>query len=150
MTPGNPSQNNKVPVPVLSSQGWEHDTPTQLDVLLAHCFVAQYSQTHLFKDQVLSVPWILQKYTSISDVTNQIETRIEVYLRSYFDTVTVACREHGENTNPSSKCVLDLYISVTSNGVEYELTNRIRFINSVFDKLVRLNNLGEDINDSRF
>lgn len=130
------------PVPSLSTDGWVRSTPMKCDYLISHFFLSERSRTYLYKDQISSLPWILQNNKDdINAITEQTQNTLEKYFGRYFPEVVVQVKHKLED---AGKYALMIYVSVVDHeGKEFSLGRLANVVNSKMIKVADLNNYGE-------
>lgn len=129
--------------PSISEDGWVDDPLLAGDYLMSQFFVADYSQTQLYLDQVSSLPYIIQSTQGDTNkLISTIQTTLTKYLGRYFSDVYV---ESVLVPNPtgSSDIGFTIYVSYVGNdGVTYQLNNIIETLNSKISNVININNTG--------
>ena len=136
--------NSNIYVPTLSRAGWSKSPAEMVDFLLSDFFIAEYSQSYLYKDNITSLPYLIQRYQG--DVPGLVEAMrryLEDYLGSYLDDILVdVTSDAGTSENPTSAVAITIYIQFSRNGVVYSVGKLIETLNSRIKKIVNLNNTG--------
>lgn len=132
---------SKVLLPSLSENGWIDSPVTVSDALFSHFLLSDYSQTYLYKDQVSSLPWIIQDTQgNISDTIIATQDTLSKYFIRYFDNVVVEVTEIPNIAEPS-KGQISIYLQFTdTEGVQHVLGRLITIIDSKISEIISINN----------
>jgi len=77
-------------VPSLSSDGFITEIRKKADMVMAHYFASDYSQSNAFLGEVTSLAYQVQQYGSDTNrLKEEIETKLTRYLERYFDAASV-------------------------------------------------------------
>lgn len=77
-------------VPSLSTDGWVTDIRKKADLLLAHYFASDYSQSNVFLSRITSLSYQVQTFGhDPTQLRTLIQNGLETYLSRYFDSVEV-------------------------------------------------------------
>lgn len=127
--------------PSLSEESWVNTPDKIADYLFSTFFVAEYSQTYLYKGMVSSFPWIIQNAQGdILRTITDVRQNLTSYFSTYFDNVII---EVNDVTNPEepSKVGLSIYAKFTDKqGVDHVLGKLLRVSNSIIESIINLNN----------
>ncbi len=128
-------------VPSLSEDGWVDSPELMGDYVLSHFFVSDYSQTHLYKNSVSSLPYLVQKYQGdINGLLSSVQSTLQIYLSRYFTGVIVEANPVPNPTN-SNKIGFSIYVSYVGNdGNTYTLERLIHTNNSKILEIINTNN----------
>lgn len=131
----------KYAVPTLSPAGWVTNIVDKLDFLISYAFLSNYSQSNLYKDKIISIPWLIQEYGSDLDkLTSMMMVNLEEYFKRYFDEAVVVVERSKRDDPASNKVTLSMVVNVTDNGIRYSLAHAVSSENSVFMGYAKLNN----------
>lgn len=127
--------------PSLSEDGWVNSPEKTADYLLSCFFIAEYSQTYFFKDQVASLPWILQQTQGkIMDACIQVRSTLNTYFSRYFNNVVVDVQEEPNPENPT-KGQISIYVKFADHqGKEYSLGKLLKVSDTIVESIINLNN----------
>jgi hypothetical protein len=95
------------------------------DQALADCFVANYSQSVIYKDNITSIVYILQRNTDRTDqLILQIEADLTTYLLRFFDVANVRAKLLDDtDTDPTDKrFTLRISIDFVTAGQAYQIS----------------------------
>lgn len=130
-----------VQVPSLSASGWVGNISEKLDKLVGYFFVSDYSQSHLYRGNIASLPFIIKMATEnqsllISETTKTLTN----LLKSYFDRVQVDVTATVEDPNKPGELTLQVDAEVTQDGVKYSVGKQLQIINSKVVAIFDANN----------
>lgn len=130
-----------VQVPSLSASGWVGNISEKLDKLVGYFFVSDYSQSHLYRGNIASLPFIIKMATEnqsllISETTKALTN----LLKSYFDRVQVDVTATAEDPNKPGELTLQVDAEVTQDGVKYSVGKQLQIINSKVVAIFDANN----------
>lgn len=130
-----------VQVPSLSASGWVGNISEKLDKLVGYFFVSDYSQSHLYRGNIASLPFIIKMATEnqsllISETTKTLTN----LLKSYFDRVQVDVTATAEDPNKPGELTLQVDAEVTQDGVKYSVGKQLQIINSKVVAIFDANN----------
>lgn len=128
-------------LPSLSTDGWVFSTAEKADYLISHFFVAEYSQTQLYVDNVASFPKIIQNNQGNMNATaSELRATLENYFSRYFSKVIVET-SHIEVPEKSGKIQLNLYVSFVDHENKTFVLSRLVEINDTkIEKILKINN----------
>lgn len=122
-------------VPELGAGGWVTDPLKTLDLVIAHAFETDYSQSTIYVDQVVSVAYILQQYQhNPTTLMEQIQTALQRLLNRYFDASTVTTSYVDSTTE--NRYSLHLNVMVKRDGLSYSLTHLYNIVNGRFIRVL--------------
>lgn len=132
-------------MPTLSSEGWVRDLSRKTDRALAYAFLTDGLQSNVYRRSLTSVQDILQ--STMDDeimMVAKVREKLHAYFNRLFDSAEVSVRI--EPYGGSRPGVLRLFIgvSVVEDGVDYQVSEVLRFIDGVFDSVDRANTYGTD------
>lgn len=132
-----------VPVSALSLDGWVTSSASKADYLLSHFFLSEYSQTQLYKGNVTSLQYLIQKYQVNPNILErETQATLEGYFSRYFPNVQaeVVCEP---NTTNSSQINLKIYISIQDeSGATLSVGRLVDVLDSKINKIITYNNTG--------
>jgi hypothetical protein len=135
------------PLPSLSATGWVDEPFKKADMILGHFFVAQASQSNLYKGEVSSLPALVQEHGKDPDLlATAVESNVSRLFNRYFggttpDTqvsVKVSVVDSSDDKNTRYEIRLDA--SVTIDGTFYSLGRIVDVENSSITKIIEINN----------
>lgn len=120
--------------PTLSTLGWVQDVSIKASQILYSFFVANYSQTILFRGKIQSLPYLIHRMSDLTVLRDTVQNAVTLLLNSYFDsaevtvTLTPIKSESGQVFNEDN---LDLQIKaiVTQDGKRYSLGRLVSIAN---------------------
>lgn len=131
-------------VPNLSEAGWITNPKEKADIMFAHFFLAEFSQTQFYPGRISSFPYIVQ--TSIGDVDRFVEITRETlknYFRPLYSKVSVEMT-FKESTSKPGTYVFDISVILTDEtGTEYSVAKAGLEIDSKTARVLNFNNTGE-------
>lgn len=127
--------------PSLSAHGWTDSSAITGDMLMAHFFVAEESQTYLYTGHISSWPGIVQATQGdYSKYASKLKTDLDYYFSRYFNNVVIETAVIQDPVN-TDKEVITLYVEYTDNaGVTQQLSKLVTLINMKFTSLTNINN----------
>lgn len=127
--------------PSLSEDSWVDSPVKQADYLFSTFFVADYSQTYLYKDKVSSLPYILQNNTGdVTRTCTEVQTTLSSYFSRYFNNVVVEVTEV-PNPEATSKAQISIYVKFADkDNKEHVLGKLLQYQDTIISKVVTLNN----------
>lgn len=129
---------NNITMPSLSKDGWVKSPVRTADYLFSHLFLAEYSQSYLFSGSITSLPYILAMYeTDPSGYTAELEKSLNKYFSKYFDNVEITS---DIISSDSRNVEVALYLSFTSDGVVYNLSKVVHYLDSKVAKIMDSSN----------
>lgn len=133
----------EVPAATLSTLGFVRDSNNKFDVLMAHIFATDYNQTLLFKQQLASLPyWIERGGSRRGDIENSLRQGFYDYLNKYYQDVGVQV-EITDFEGSSSLVNFKLIITLTENFKQTQYGYAVRTVRKKLEQLIKLNNYGE-------
>jgi hypothetical protein len=129
-----------IPVPSLSSAGWVTAPADKADLIMAHFFEAEKSQTFLYGDNVTSLQWLVEQFgNNPTSMTQELRDALNVYLNRYYTGVIVNINVVDDGT---PRYELRVFIQVTEDGKQYSFGKLLQVTNSKISKIISLNNDG--------
>jgi hypothetical protein len=132
-------------MPSLSTKGWVTDDSTKLDALISHAYLADYNQTHLYVDEVISYPRIMQECGGDADIAvNTIRDETQKYLKRYYPDGVIVETELKKPITETETNRMDIIISirVITNNKTTDFVRLLKSSNSVIEGIVKINNFG--------
>lgn len=113
-------------VPTLSASGWVGDVVSMATRLLDYFFASDYSQSHLYLDNITSFPYLVKvNGHRPEELKRDVKSTLTPYLSRYFDDVVVTASTTSLSKDDTSRYNLTLDINVTLNGREVSLGRAI-------------------------
>ncbi len=137
---------NRVLFPSLSETGWIASSEQIADSMFAQFYESDYSQTHLYRNEVASFAFIIQQgQGNVSKTIGLLESTLHKYFGRYFQNVTVEVRDVSAELigadSDQSAVSLGIYIDFTdTDGVTYNLSRVIQNAGTKSAKVIKLNN----------
>lgn len=126
-------------IPTLSAKGFVSTVVDKAERAIAYFCVSQYSQTNLYRGNVVTLPWLVQKYGSDAlEIRSQLQSALNNYLNRLFDEAQVEVVAEDDSETIS----LDTKIVVIDQGVRYDLGYIIRTTNNKVLDIFDINNQG--------
>lgn len=130
-----------VQVPSLSASGWVGNISEKLDKLVGYFFVSDYSQSHLYRGSIASLPYIIKECAeNQSLLISQTTKNLTNLLRPYFDRVQVDVTVTVEDPNKPGELNLNVDAQVGQDGVTYSVGKQLQIINSKVVAIFEANN----------
>jgi hypothetical protein len=130
-----------VQVPSLSASGWVGNISEKLDKLVGYFFVSDYSQSHLYKGSIASLPNIIKECAENQSLLISQTTKVLTnLLRPYFDRVQVDVTVTVEDPNKPNDINLNVDAQVGQDGVTYSVGKQLQIINSKVVAIFEANN----------
>ena len=135
---------DKVLMPSLSETGWLTSSEITGDLLFAHFFASDYSQTEIYSGHVSSFAKVMQENTdNVDNLVIDLRNTLLRYYSRYFQNVVVEVQIK-DNSENISKLSLLLYVVYTDNdGKQHNLSKIVRDITSKSAKIIDFNNTGK-------
>lgn len=126
---------DKILIPSLSGNGWLTDPQEQLGYMMASVLTSDYSQSTVYADEIVSLPWIVaQNQTHKSIVAEILYDGLVKMFSRVFDTVNcVISTDNG--TDVLYELTIDL--SVTKNAKGYSLLTAATIENGVLKNTIQ-------------
>lgn len=130
-----------VQVPTLSASGWAGNISEKLDKLISYFFLSDFSQSHLYRGHVASLPYIIQSSSdNKSLLRTQTQKTLMDLLRPYFDTVQIDVTLIAiDEANPDN-INLRVDATVTQDAVLYSVGREVQIVNSKVVAIFEANN----------
>ena len=127
--------------PSLSSHGWTDSPVITGDMLMAHFFVAEYSQSYIYRGYVASWPYIVQNNTeNLETYASELKKALEVYFSRYFNSVVVDAAVITDPTDNNQQAI-SLYLEYVDYAGQKQILSKLAsFIDGKFAKLTSMNN----------
>lgn len=136
--------NNVIPVPSLSAGGWLSGLQEKTDLLMAHIFAANASQSFVFSGKVTSVQGIIEANVgNVNRFCQNLRSALEVYFGNYFQHCL--CEVTSDDItaeNTSSNVTVYIWIQVTELGQKYSVGKVLSLVNSRFASVTNIINNG--------
>lgn len=133
-------------IPQLSEAGWVTNPKEKADLMFAHFFLSEFSQTQFYPGRISSFPYIVQ--STLNDVDKLIETTKETlrnYFRPFYSKVSVEMIFNEDKTKPATY-IFDISIVLTDQtGKEYSVAKAGIEVDSKTARVLNLNNTGREI-----
>jgi len=130
-----------VQVPSLSASGWVGNISEKLDKLVGYFFVSDFSQSHLYRGNVASLPYIIKECTDNQSLLLSTTTKnLTNLLRPYFDRVQVDVTATVEDPSKPGEINLMVDAQVAQDGVTYSVGKQLQIINSKVVAIFDANN----------
>lgn len=132
------------PVPTLSLRGgWVVSIAEKCDVLLAHFYEAQKSQTALYGDNVASLQYLIEEHgNNVPALCEQMRATLGRYFGRHFDNVSFNVTEATVADIPADRIQLNINGTVTEDGEDFSFGRLLLLHNSKFERVLAYNNEG--------
>lgn len=137
--------NSIIPVPSLSTSGWVTSLHQKADLLLAHLFAADKSQTFIYKGQVTSMQWLVQQYSNDPNkMANEMQDALGIYFLRYYPDPNPIVEVSVMNIDPTTTNAvnLNIWIQVIENGQTYSIAQLLNIVDSKFTLITNAINNG--------
>jgi len=127
--------------PSLSTDAWVQNPVKVADYLISHFFLSESSQSTVFKDQVYSFPWLLQRYQGdISQLCRETERSLSTYFSGQFSSVEVQVTEKAI-ADSINKQGITLYLVFTDQkGTQHNLARLIKYAGLTVNEIIAVIN----------
>lgn len=127
--------------PTLSEDAWVDNPQKTADLLMAHFFVSNASQSYIYNREVASFPYILAiNHGNMSAIISATTSTLTSYFARFFENVIVEVREV-ENVEEPSKAQLEMVVQfVDHEGRPHSVGEIIKITDSTFEKVIRISN----------
>lgn len=130
-----------VQVPSLSASGWVGNISEKLDKLIGYFFVSEFSQSHLYRGNIASFPYIIKQCAENQSLLLSETTKVLTnLLKSYFDRVQVDVTVTNEDVNKPGELSLIVDAKVVQDGVTYSVGKELQIINAKVVAIFKANN----------
>lgn len=130
-----------VQVPSLSASGWVGNISEKLDKLIGYFFVSEFSQSHLYRGNIASLPYIIKQCAENQSLLLSETTKVLTnLLKSYFDRVQVDVTVTNEDVNKPGELSLIVDAKVVQDGVTYSVGKELQIINAKVVAIFKANN----------
>jgi len=112
-------------LPILGNENWVEDPERIMSHLFKLMFIVEYSYSNIFKDRVISVPYLIMRYGGdpLEFKAQMVDALTDLFSR-YFTEVNVAFTLI-EPPIPTPKDEYDLQITGVMNDIRYGLQESI-------------------------
>lgn len=132
-------------VPSLSTDGWVTDIRKKADLVMAHYFASDYSQSNVFLSKITSLAYQVQREGhNTFELKRLIESDLQQYLGRYFDNVQIDVRIEDEDASGTNRYNIVFDATVAEHGIRYSLGRLIEVQNSKIKRIVKLLQTGVD------
>lgn len=123
--------------------GWVSELAKKTDSLLANFFVSEHSQTHIYKGNVTSLPYIVKTYGNDQvTIRTEIDRVLNLLFGRYFDTVFVDVTVEDTSTDGDNRMNIVVDVTVIENETRYSAGRLISTVNSKIMEIMNINNNG--------
>ena len=131
---------NQIAIGTLGPDGWVTSPMKKFEYAIGHFFASDYSQTHLFKGYISSLPWVVQETQgNMLKFCSLLEKTLTSYLNTMFKNVVVEATE--VSTDTQFKGEAQLYVQVTDyDGTDLNLGKILRTENGLIREIVDIVN----------
>lgn len=130
-----------VQVPTLSASGWAGNISEKLDKLISYFFLSDFSQSHLYRGHIASLPYILKQCADNRSLLRSETSRVLLgFLKPYFDQVQVDVQVLAIDESKPDNINLRVDVTVTQDAVIYSVGREIQTINSKVVAIFEANN----------
>ena len=131
---------SQITIGTLGPDGWVSTPMKKFEYAIGHFFASEYSQTHLFKGSISSLPWVVQESQgNMQDFCTLLEKTLISYLNTMFQNTVVEAVE--VPTDTQFKGEARLYVQVTDyDGTELNLGKVIHTENGLIREIIDIVN----------
>lgn len=135
-------------MPSLSEDGWITDADKMLDYLFSYYLLTDTQQSHLFKDEIISLPKTYFEYiNNPSGMASAVRADLNRLLERYFTNVDISCFN---KIAPDSSGMYYLFISasvIDKDGAKHEINKITQLREGRSLQVIKYNNYGDAYND---
>lgn len=133
----------KTTVPTLSLSGFVQDLPTMIDYMFSYYLTSDYSQSNLFRGQVVSLQKQIQQYQhSDIELTRRIREELEGYFNSVVDDANIEVSTDRPVPEDPNRINISLSAILIKDGKQYSVGRLIQTQDSKILDIIKLNNEG--------
>ena len=131
-------------LPTLSVKGWVDGLAEKTDMLIAHYFASDSSQSQLYPTgEIANLQVLLYNNTNnIPRLQQDLRDSLERYLQRYFDGASVDV-SNDFKTKGSGAVTMYIYAEVSQGNVNYVVANLLSVVDGKFEKITKINNTGQ-------
>jgi len=126
-------------VPTLSTSGWTKDTDGIMLKLFEYFLTSEYSRSNTYSGNISSLKYILQRYTLLDEIQNELRSTLNKLYSRYFSTVAVEVSI--DESDKETVYVIEITV-IDSESKTHLLSKNIETIG---DKIKNIDKLTEDI-----
>jgi len=131
-------------VPTMSTSGWVESISEKADRLMSYYFVSDFSQTHLYPNEICSLPYQIQQAGHDRQALQRLMSdNLQRYLGRYFESADISVRTDDINPLDPNRTQVTVNINVVENGERYNLGRLINVVNSKIAEIIDINNFGD-------
>lgn len=129
-------------VATLSLAGYLKTPAEKADTLMAHSQASDKSQTALYGDNVASLAWLFERYSSdLGKLCEEIKNMYQALFNRHFDSADVDATLDPTGTD-ENRLTLRLYISFTQDAKAYSVGRLLYGLNGKYEKMVKVKEFG--------
>lgn len=128
--------------PSMSTRGWIKDPQLIADAVISNFFVSRQALTESYKNNVLTLPSIIQKFgNSETDIVRELTTGLTTVLSHYFGNVEPDVTVFYPNPDDDIRMGLRVYVTYTDEaGNGRNLARELELVNGKVVTIMEINN----------
>lgn len=120
----------EIAVPSLSTEGFVTDIRKMCDLLLAHYFASDFSQSNCFMGEISSLAYQVQQLGSEPErLKTDIETKLTQYLEAHFDAAIVNVKITPGTSGTPNRYNIDCDATVIKGDQRYSVGHLLETLN---------------------
>jgi hypothetical protein len=128
------------PVPTLSAAGWVYSASEKADMLIAHWYESNASQSLIYGSAVSNAQVLIERFGhDIVELSIRIKSALISYLSAYYQDVTVNISTD-EKTALNGRVTVTIECNVVENGKVYSFGKLLTLFNSKIEKIISITN----------
>lgn len=130
-------------IATLSTIGYVKDPEQRLDRLMAYYLTSHYSQSTVFRGNIMSLQKQLREYgNDPTELVTRVTDEMTSYLAQEFQGVTVRIRTDIPNKEDPGRINMTVEAVVSAEGRNFSLARVVETRNAVIVNIINLNNEG--------
>ncbi len=132
-------------VPTLSGRGWLRSPAEKVDQILSWFYVSDYSQSELFRGNITSFAYLVQRYGSDKNqLTSRTESTLESYFKRYLPgTIVEVTAEYLDKVIGDGPYQLNILLrGQNADGSIWNYADKLEVLNSTFKRVMQGVNTG--------
>lgn len=128
----------EIAVPSLSLEGFITDIRKTCDLLLAHYFASDFSQSNCFMGEISSLSYQVQQYGSDPDrLKSDIEVKLTRYLERHFDSAFVSVTINAGTSGTPNRYNIDVDATVVKGEQRYSVGHLLETLNGKMVSIIQ-------------
>lgn len=130
----------EIAIPSLSMDGFVTEIRKQTDLMIAHYFASDFSQSNNFYGKITSLAYQVQLYgNDPTRLKAEMEEKLTRYLERYMESAIVEVKINAGTSGSLNRYNIDFDATVVKNGLRYSVGHMIEVQNgrvkSIMNKL---------------